>query len=328
MYRIFSINTPFNILLYALVFGALQTAWWMQPQTNVFTITHAEPLSQWLFSKITALPNSKPILQSLGFALSFAIALLLNFTVASNKILPSRTYITGIVFLLLLSLVNDFATLTPELIALFFLLRITQKSLRIAKEEKANGHIFDLGWLSALSTLFYFPSVWLLVFSILILITFRSFSLREWLMVLVGFVGPFFFIFSLYFWADKGEAFFTSIINAPNVKALNFSFSNKVIGAVVSAGVLLLFSASALPRILFSNTIQIRKFSGLLLIMFILIGVSSFLQAEFDLLHFSMLCLPLSIIGTMYFQSLKGVFLSEILLGMLVLSAVIVHFLK
>lgn len=147
-------------------------------------------------------------------------------------------------------------------------------------------------------------------------------------MVFIGFLAPFFFIFTLYFWFDKTHELLIGLTNLPNVQARSFEFSPSVIIAALVFVIAFLLSASALPRILFSNVIQVRKFVNLLLIMIALVLLSSFLQAEFTALHFSVLCLPLSILCAMYFQSLKGVFLSELLFGMLILSAVIVHFFK
>ncbi|HRN93524.1 MAG: DUF6427 family protein [Chitinophagales bacterium] len=328
MYRIFTLNSPLNLLFYAIVLLALQVAWWAQPIAENVVIEHAEPLSNLLFPKLQTLPNAKSVLQSLGLVLSLVIAIFLNNTIASNKILNSRSYTTGIFFIIFLSLVRHFGVLSPELISVYFSLRIIQKALRIVKEEKPFGNIFDLGWISALSVLFYFPSLWMLFFSFLILVVFRPFSLKEWLMVFIGFLAPFFFIFTLYFWFDKTHELLIGLTNLPNVQARSFEFSPSVIIAALVFVIAFLLSASALPRILFSNVIQVRKFVNLLLIMIALVLLSSFLQAEFTALHFSVLCLPLSILCAMYFQSLKGVFLSELLFGMLILSAVIVHFFK
>lgn len=314
--------------MYAILFLALQATWWAQSQQSVLIVEHSEPLSNLLFSKIQGLPNAKSLMQSLGFVLAFALAIMLNSTIVSNKIIPNRGYTTGAIFLILLSLFQNFAVLSPELIAIYFSLRILQKSLSIVKEEKPFGDIFDLGWLSALATLFYFPSIWQLLFSLFVLVLMRPFSLREWLMVLIGFIAPFFLTFAIYFWFDKWQNLAFEIINSINAKAFAFHFSTREMVAVITLIVLFLLSVTALPKILFSNVIQVRKFSNLLLLMLLLIVLSSFLQANFEVLHFSVLCLPLSILGAMYFQSLKGFFLSELLFGILLLSAIIVHFIK
>lgn len=328
MFRIFTVNSPFNIILCAIVFLALQVSWWAQSQQQVLIVNYTEPLSNLLFTPIQLLSNSKSILQSVGFVLAFAIAIWLNATITSNKILQSRTYTTAILFLLLLSLVNNFATLLPQLVALFFALRILQKSLTIIKDEKPFGDIFDLGWLSSLATLFYFPAIWLFPFSLMALVILRPFSLREWLMAATGFIAPLFLVFAIYFWFDKTHELVYNLINLPNTTPFNFSFTASTIVAAITLAVLFLLSTSALPRILFSNAIQIRKFSMLLLLMVALTLLSALFQSSFQIWHFSMLCLPLSILCAMYFQSLKGIFISELLFGMLILSAVFVHFFK
>lgn len=314
--------------MYAILFLVLQAIWWAQSNHSAFNVEHSEPLSKLLFSKILLLPNAKSLLQSLGFVLSFILSIMLNSTIVANKIIPNRGYITGAIFLILLSLFENFSVLSPELITIYFSLRVLQKSLRIVKEEKPYGDIFDLGWLSGLSTLFYFPSVWQLLFSLLVLVLMRPFSLREWIMVLIGFIAPFFIAFTIYFWFDKWETSLYEIINSFNAHKFTFQFSTAEIVASAILITSLLLSSSALPKILFSNVIQVRKFTNLLLIMILLNVLGSFLQANFELLHFSVLCLPLSILVAMYLHSIKGYFLSELLFVMLLLSVIIVHFVK
>jgi hypothetical protein len=329
VYRIFSINSIFNVVWYAVVFLALHAAWWWAgAQEDALIIAHAEPLSGWLFSLIHSLPNSKSILQTTGFVLSFIIAVLLNDVIVKNKMIPARNYTTGIFFLLFLSMIPGFSVFSPELIAVFFALKILQKSLIIQKNEKPYSEIFDLGWLSAFAVLFYFPSVWLLAFSLVILIFMRPFSIREWVMVLLGFFGLFFFIFTLYFWFDRVSDFLPHVVNLPHAVPLNYQLSHREIFAGAVFALFLFLSLLAMPRILFSNVIQVRKFFNLLMVMLLLIFLSSFLQANFKFQHFGVFCLPLSVMCSMYFNALKGYFISELLFGMLLLSAVVIHFIK
>jgi hypothetical protein len=305
---------------------ALQASWWLHPAITVQSITHSEPLSNWLFSAIEKLSFANHLLKISGLILVFLIGIIINQIVTSNKIIQQRGFTTGAVFAVLICLINGFTLLSPQLIAFYFTVRIIQKLFWIYGKEKPAGDIFDIGWMSALAMLFYFPSFWLLIFSIISLAILRAFSLREWWMVFIGFFCPVFIVFTWYFWHDKLAQLPSDLLNLSNVSQINFHFTNKEIFALIVSGILLIMCVSALPRILFSSVIQVRKFTTVLLLSALFCVLSFFMQTNKSTLHLITISLPLSIIAAMYLQALKRILIPELIFGLLISCVLIIQF--
>jgi len=326
LYRLFTFNSPLNILLYALLLLALQASWWLYPAISIQSITHSEPLSKALFSVIEKLPFANLLLKISGFVLVLLIGVILNQIVTSNKIIQQRGFTTGAVFAVLICLINGFAILSPQLIAFYFTVRIIQKLFWVYGKEKPSGEIFDLGWITALSMLFYFPSIWLLIFSIISLAILRAFSLREWWMIFIGFFCPVFVVFTWYFWYDKLAILPSNILNLANISQVDFHFTNREIFAFVASGILFILSLSALPRLLFSSVIQVRKFTSVLLLSAFFCVLSFFMQTNKSSMHLITMSLPISIVAAMYLQSLKRILIPELIFGLLISCVLIIQF--
>jgi len=326
LYRLFTFNSPLNIVLYALLLIALQISWWLHPAVSAESIAHSEPLSNALFSAIQKLPFANLLLKVSGLSLILLIGGILNHIVTSNKIIQQRGFTIGVVFAVLICLINGFAVLSPQLIAFYFTVRIIQKLFGVYGKEKPSGEIFDLGWIAALSMLFYFPSFWLLIFSIISLAILRAFSLREWWMVFIGFFCPLFVVFTWYFWFDKLTLLPGDLLNLNHGSQGGFHFSNKEMFAVAASCVLLILSLSALPRVLFSSVIQVRKFTTVLLLSALFCVLSFFMQTNKSTLHLITMSLPISIVAAMYLHSLKRILIPELIFGLLISCVLIIQF--
>ncbi len=326
MYRLFTFNSPLNIVLYAVLLIALQAYWWLHPAITVQSIAHSEPLSSALFSAIEKLSFANQLLQVSGFLLVLLIGVIINQVVTANKIIQQRGFTTAAIFAVLICFINDFAVLSPQLISFYFTVRIIQKLFSIYGKEKPAGDIFDLGWISALAMLFYFPSFWLLIFSIISLAILRAFNLREWWMIFIGFFCPLFVVFTWYFWYDKLALLPSDLLNLANVGQVDFRFTDKEIFAGVVSAVLLVLSLSALPRILFSSVIQVRKFTTVLLLSALFCVLSFFMQSNKSALHLITMSLPVSIVAAMYLQSLKRILIPELIFGLLISCVLIIQF--
>ncbi|MCS6820135.1 MAG: hypothetical protein NZ522_09315, partial [Chitinophagales bacterium] len=267
MFRVLAINSPVNYILYLFFFAAALSLHWLWNPVETFTIKHSEPLSAVIFGFLDKIPYSVLITQILGALLSLLSAISLNRTIAASKLPGARSYSVGMIFLLLMCVHRHFTFISPELVAVFFTIQLLNKIVVIMKEEKPRGSIFDLGFLSGITVLFYMPSWWMLIFCYVALVVIRPFSLREWLTTLAGFIGPIFLAFSFYFWFDKQNVFLSELINLPN-----FEGPDRIISVADTAGAVwlvavFLITALSLPRILFTNVIQVRQFTGLLLTM-------------------------------------------------------------
>src|SRR5690606_23754354 len=85
----------------------------------------------------------------------------------------------------------------------FFLLYILFRILASIKNPAAVSTMFDLGMVSAVGTIFYFPFSLITLILWIALVIFRPFNWREWISVLIGYLTIFLFLAVYYFWHNK-----------------------------------------------------------------------------------------------------------------------------
>lgn len=282
---------------------------------------HQEPLSSGLFGMLLRAPFSfLPLSIVLSGLLSFIQALLINQIVNSNKILSRKNYLPGLAFVIFASFLPSYLLLSPASVSFTFLILAVGKIFSIVRREKANSDIFDIGFLVAIAALFYFPAMLFLIFAYVGLATVRAFSYREWIIILLGFVTPFFLLFTFYFWHDDTASMLTNIANVHSeqwMTGISFSQIEWILLAVF--GFFALMSLLILPSALYASVIQTRKFSLLLVVFMFFTLVSLVLLQQADSAHLLWLSLPLAIILPMHLMQVKRDWIYEVIHLILIL---------
>jgi hypothetical protein len=260
--------------------------------------------------------------------LCFVQALLVNGIINSNKILPRKSYVGGLFVIIFSSLFKEGLLLSPASLALTFLILFISRLFSLFKKDKPNSEIFDIGFFIAVATLFYFPSILFIILAFIDMATIRPFVIREWIIVLTGFVCPFYLLFVVYFWFDRTGFLLPDIVNLQNgvwLRAIAMGYVRwSMIGAVTLLTLLLLVMV---PSTLYSKLIQVRKFSTLLVVFIVFAGVSFLLQQKINLSHFVLLSLPLGIISSLVAMQIKSKLVSEVVHLILILLVVTGQFL-
>ncbi len=313
------------MVLYVLVLPALRIHFWLQHAAVGSLWAHSEPLGKTISYWFPRAIDLNAILFWAGCAVSLIIAMLISDIVNEHKLTNQKNYIAGLLFIVCGSLIPEFVFLSPQMLALLCVTRIVQKLFAIIKQDKPGGDIFDIGWLSSIAVLVYFPSIFLLLFSFIGLAIMRPFSLREWWMVLIGFIAPLFVVYTIYFWQDRAGDLLGDITNIPNLAwgAWTSTPAAKAASGVVIGLFVLAFLS--LPRILFSSLIQVRKFALALVIAAGLIILSFFMQTNWSMGHFILLLLPLSILLTLFLSGQIRSLFTELIFLSLVLCTIAIQ---
>jgi hypothetical protein len=303
---------------------------WFAVSTNQeYVFTHHEPLSNWLFPLLKTLPFSFFKLSLvLSAALTFIQALLVNRIVSNNKVTVKKNYAAGVLFIIFASFFKENLLLSPASVALTFIILCTARIFSLTKKEKSNGDVFDVGFLVAVATLFYFPCVLFFVFAYIGMGTVRAFNYREWTIALLGFLSPFFVLFVFYFWSDKTYLMLHDMLNFHDngwMLRIPFKFVDwLLIGSLVFISLAWL---TMLPSALYSSLIQVRKFSTALVSMLLFIGIAFTLQQTISFSHFVLLALPLSVLGAMVLTQIRNAFVTEVIHLILILLVLAGQFL-
>lgn len=192
------------------------------------SLQHEMPLYE-LFVHFFA---NKPFLQLLiAFVLVVAQAFVFNAITERHELFGKSSYLPALIYILLFSFTPEALHLHPLLFANFFILLSVDALLNMYRKPNAIGQSFETGLLIAIATLFYFPSILLLLFLLVGLFIMRPFSIREFILVVLGFVFPYLYVIVYYFfigkldylWFDKAIYIFIVPAKAHEPQLLPFS---------------------------------------------------------------------------------------------------------
>jgi len=309
-------NSIFSLVILILMIIVL----WAKVFTNTDSMMPSIPSSP-LYHFVYKLLNNHIIICSfISIALITLEALLVNYTLSENDLIPLNSYVAAFLFVVISSFFNDLIILNPVLIADLFLIIAIWLFLRLYEEHEAYATVFNIGTLLSVASMVYFPSI---LFCILIWIGFiiyRSFSWREWLISIIGFVLPYVFLASYYFWNDC----FLSKVHEYR-QSLDFidlhKFSPTIYANIIFAILVLVlfFGIIKLLFIINEKAIRIRKFLSFFIWFVIISFVSLNFSAKYGILGFIMLITAASVIFTLYINNLKKSFWSESILIVLFL---------
>ncbi len=328
MLSFFKSNNPAVVIFYIIYLVLFRVCFAFIPVDTNFVFEHREPLSALFFGALKNFSTNYQIVSLiLAAVLCFIQSLFINSIVNENKILAKKNYTAGAVFVIFASFFKESLLLTPSSIALTFIILCIARIFSLIRKEKSYGDVFDVGFLVAIASLFYFPCVFFILFAYIGLATVRAFNYREWTIVILGFVSPFLLVFTFYYWNDKTTGLFNEMANVHSTGWLvrtALELSDKImVGGIAVCTVACL---TLLPTSLYSSLIQVRKFANSLVVFIVLVFVAMALQQTIHLSHLVLLALPLGIIASMVLMQIKRKLISEVIHLILILLVLAAQF--
>lgn len=253
-------------------------------------------------------------------------AFLINFIVNANEILTKQSFLPGLFYVLLMSCDSSFLSLTPILLANFFVLLAVHQLVSSYRKDTAFSNAFDAGLLLSLATLFYFPCVVFFPLAYIGFLLFRPFVWREWLIAFIGFVVPYTFVFVYYFWNDMLSHFWSVKLFYPHPKRAVVATSG---GYYFMISVCLFILALSLGKLLMGyteGTQKNKKGVTLLLWLSVFTLLSLFLSPLITIKSFSLLSIPAAVFVANYFLKLKRNTWGEFLVILFLIAIFVNHF--
>ena len=159
-------------------------------------------LYQYFIGILNTYVNSS-ILNGLAFFVIFLQAVTINKIVTDQKMFQRNNYLTGMSYLLTTSIFH--VGLTSTLIAVSFLIWILSIMFNTSTQGNPKKNVFNIGLLTGVTVLIFFPA-FLFVFVVFFgLLIFRPFRIQEWIILILGIMAPFYFVFAFGFLLDKYE---------------------------------------------------------------------------------------------------------------------------
>ena len=203
MIGIFKQKNPGNAFLLFVYALLLKFSIFIHP---VRPILHREDnyLYRIILSGLNSFFNGAPLFFSiLTFLLLFTQATLFNRICNYQKILPKPNFLPGMSYILVTSLLPSWNYFSAPLLINSIMIWVFYRMTALYNNTRSDAAIFNIGVLTGVVTLIYLPAMAFLLLVFFALLTMRSFRIREWVMGLLGFTVPYYFLFIVLFFTNQ-----------------------------------------------------------------------------------------------------------------------------
>lgn len=307
-------NQPFSLFV---ALPVITLAFWASGVIN------AEPMSPEhtmpLFGAVSGVLKIFPLLAIVvSMILVYIQAGLINSYINNYEVLPLRSNLTGLFYVLLMSSFKFHLVLHPVIFSNLFLILAFRKICSIYRQDYVFSHAFDAGVLLSIASLFYYPSLIFFPVIWIALMVIRPFIWREYVISTAGLLVPYLFAATYYILTDRVDYFLTKILIVPDVN-LNGLLENITTAKVLytSWGILVLAS---LPSYVSVTSQSVVRTQNLLKVIggYLMLAVSGFvLLSNSSSYTFTMLALPLSVFVSNYFLNMRWKWMAEVIFTVL-----------
>jgi hypothetical protein len=262
MVFLFRDRSDINVLFLVLLSVAVHFHFYLEPPIVIANPTDGL-LAYLLFHYIKPLP---PLALIIIFHLIVIVqALRLNILVSRFKMFQKVSYFPAFTFVLLTALFPFWDAISSGLIANAFIIWILVKLNRLYDQTQPKTLEFNIGMIVGVSILLYEPIAILIPVVIFALVIIRPFRLTEWLVLMMGILLPFYFVFTYVFLTDSAAAFtvFLPKLDWENPLA---ALDAKSIIALSFMGIQLLIGFYFWQEQQNRFIIQVRKYWGVMLL--------------------------------------------------------------
>lgn len=328
MIQLFKTNAPslyIYLFLYVVVLTAIQFFHPLPYQGEV-----QAPLSQFLFYLIHLIPINAGYTEGvISIVLLIINAVLINSLIFRYKIFTLTCQLPGLIYLLIACSFEHWSQLSPAMLSNTVLILFLDRLLALSRQENALVSVFDLGFLVAIGSLFYFSFIVHFITLFVGIVLLRPFILREWLAGFAGLFTPYFLTGTYYYWYDSLSTFVNSFFITSFTNGLpHVAFSHSVTIWLLSPLLILLLVISLfnLQRLLLKSTIQLRKSYTIVLWAFLFTAGSTLLNTTLTFAHFSSIAVPLSFLAFHFFMTIEKNKLVETVHTILFVSIIVLQY--
>jgi hypothetical protein len=130
-------------------------------------------------------------------------AVRLNYLFSDNRMFSKVNYLTAMVYILLTGLFPAWSNLTPSLISNILVMWFFSNTIRLYNSPNPKTLIFNIGLIIGVSILLYHPLTILILVAIFALLVVRPFIIAEWIVLIMGIISPYYFLFSFLYLTDR-----------------------------------------------------------------------------------------------------------------------------
>lgn len=238
--------------------------------------------------------------------LVFIQGVMINFLVFNYRITGEQSLFPGLFYILLTSTLTPFLGLTSTLLANTFIMLSFFELFVSYRKPSAATNIFNVGMSLAIASFFQFSIVVFLLWGIICINSLRSGSIKEGLMLLAGFIVPYFLLGTIYFLTDSFHIFWNEQFEK-NIALFNFVGNKNWFTVASYSFFFLLLAFVIISQGFYSSkrSIQAQKYQTILYWVLIFAGFSVLFQAKTGLDSLILLAPSIAIFLTYNFLNFK-----------------------
>ncbi|NQU55183.1 MAG: hypothetical protein HQ522_21910 [Bacteroidetes bacterium] len=318
-------NRSINLLLFPLI----GIAFWLKSLLHPFSYQFfAGENDNVLFASINNITENLPFVQVvLSLVMVILIAVIVQVVNDRFSFIRVRTKLPATLFIVIVSGFTQLHTLHPVFLAAIFLLLAIYSLFDTFEKTKPYPNIFNAGFLVGVGTLFYFNLVVLLpAFFIGITVLTKENRWRGFIILLIGFFGPFIFAFTYAILTEQTlemlKTFEENIVTPVNHFRANIPLHGLL-------SVLILITLTSSIKILQqydSKKVSTRKYFTFFLMLFLFSMLSfAFIPATSQEM-LVIVAIPLTYLISNFFVFMKSRFWSEFLFILLLAIVIFMQF--
>lgn len=311
-------------LIWVLTGQKLSDGFSLYSEVFVTTAPFTAYLYQIVYNVVGVNPLGYEIFASL---LVFSQVIIFSNMVKKRQLFNEFTYIPAIIFTLLTFLSFDFLKLSPPLIAnVFVLLGINNILKQISRSENLRDDVFEGSLFFGVAALFDHSAMLFIIWALIVLGLYTSFSFKQAIMVFLGWTLPLLFMGITFYFTGNLQSFIDVwLLNFNKFERLTLLSVRDIIISFTIPSILALLGIYKILREPRFNSFKNRTHQSL-----ILFGIFSFfvfiLSGEYTPANLFYLITPLAFFIAAFFQISKKIILPEILFILFTLLIIIISY--
>ena len=263
------------------------------------------PFDSLLLNGVLNMPVFLQMLMSV--ALVSIGAIYLNHVSVKHEIIYRHSYLPALLYIVLMSFHRDVIQFHPLLVSNLLIIMALDKTFSLFKNDNPVSYVFDSSFLMAIAALIYFPAFILFFLLLYAIYSLRSFSFREFLIAVIGFGLPFFFIAVYGYWTNSLGSATQNFFARFSIHKINegLAATNQLLAFSIFLALLILLSLIRLRSNFYRNAIKARSTQEILFLFFLFTAAGFLFLPKISFYHFTQLAIPFSVFLAYYFISAK-----------------------
>src|SRR5258705_3097102 len=277
----------------------------LRPQTFIVQIPDAMPLYEWLYAGISRLHVW------VQFAISWLLvsiqAIYMNQLIVKHEFFPKLSFLPALIFVTFSVLFPEMMMIQPMLFINLILLMVLDKIFLLYKNPEPLRKVFDASFLLAVATLIGSSALAFYFFLLLAMVILLPFYWRVWIISLIAFALPYYFLSVYFFLTDSLSSFWLQKIPhafrfiqfvPPHLKPLQ-------IATLCVLLLIFIFSVYSVSKYFYRNIIRIRRYFQLIFLFIVFALLSLLFNRTISLQSICILTIPLSVFLSYFFLQVK-----------------------